>query len=63
MALLPIIDNLLNNIQRQGKISFYVRIFPSIPYLILRVTFELDDRCAHIVSSFLRIVAYVLLVR
>ena len=48
MVLLPIMDNLLYNIQRQGKISFYVRIFPSIPYLTLRVTFKSDDRRAHI---------------
>lgn len=27
MALLPIIDNLLNNIQRQGKISFYMTAY------------------------------------
>jgi hypothetical protein len=47
MVLLPIMDNLLYNIQRQGKISFYVRVFPSIPHLILRVTFESDDRRAH----------------
>ncbi len=27
MALLPVMDNLLYNIQRQGKISFYVSVF------------------------------------
>lgn len=27
MALLPVMDTLLYNIQRQGKISFYVSIF------------------------------------
>ena len=27
MALLPVMDTLLYNIQRQGKISFYVSVF------------------------------------
>lgn len=46
MALLPIMDNLLYNIQRQGKISFYVRFFPNNRYLIHLVISKLDDRCA-----------------
>jgi hypothetical protein len=39
-------DNLLYNIQRQGKISFYVRFFPNNRYLIHLVISKLDDRCA-----------------
>jgi hypothetical protein len=29
MLLCPILDNILYNVQRQGKISFYVRLSPN----------------------------------
>ena len=49
MIKLPIIDNLLYNVQRQGKISFYVRK----QFMVNEVTYqvnELDD-CSEYIRS------------
>lgn len=40
MQLLPTLDNILYNVQRQGKISFYVRALEYTKHLL---TYALDD--------------------
>ena len=48
MVQLPIIDNLMYNVQRQGKLAFYVRRLVSLIYCTTTAHYCLtDDTCRH----------------
>lgn len=51
MVQLPIIDNLMYNVQRQGKLAFYVRRLGSLIYCTTAHYCSTDDTCRHSISN------------
>jgi 2-oxoisovalerate dehydrogenase E1 component alpha subunit len=45
MQLLPALDNVLYNVQRQGKISFYVSVQHKSGSISVASSLNLDDGC------------------